>query len=208
VTYNDPVSGQASNLDAETSAVGMYLYDKLANPVGVLSDAGAREYAVSYDPYGAPTVASGGDSLWYQYTPYGFKAGTRTANEALLKFGLRWYLPSTGTWTQRDTLDAPLDPTNANRYAYAGNDPANNDDVSGTVARILVQATCAVGVAAAVIVPSTLIGAFGTAGSCQTAYEDTIACDRLSGEDRASGAAYGNSNYSRPCSNPFGDTIG
>ncbi|MFZ7088769.1 RHS repeat-associated core domain-containing protein [Curtobacterium sp. RRHDQ10] len=61
------------------------------------------------------------------------QAGTRTDGDALVKFGLRWYLPTVGTWTQRDTLDAPLDPGNANRYAYAGDDPFNDSDPSGTL---------------------------------------------------------------------------
>lgn len=32
---------------------------------------------------------------------------------------------------RRDTLDAPLSPTNANRYAYAGDDPINLYDPTG-----------------------------------------------------------------------------
>ncbi len=40
-----------------------------------------------------------------------------------MKFGLRWYNPYLGSWTQQDTLDSPLDPSNGNRYAYA----ASND---------------------------------------------------------------------------------
>jgi hypothetical protein len=39
--------------------------------------------------------------------------------------------PTTGTWTQQDTLDSPLDPANANRYAYAGDDPINAIDPTG-----------------------------------------------------------------------------
>jgi RHS repeat-associated protein len=111
----------------------MYLYDGIGNPVGVLTDTGTRAYSVAFDPYGGQTVTAGGNSDWYGNTPYGFKAGTRTDGDALVKFGLRWYLPTTGTWTQRDTLDAPLDPTNANRYAYAGDDPIDNADPSGAL---------------------------------------------------------------------------
>jgi hypothetical protein len=40
-------------------------------------------------------------------------------------------LPLTGTFTQQDTVDAPLDPANANRYGFAGGDPINNIDPTG-----------------------------------------------------------------------------
>jgi hypothetical protein len=36
-----------------------------------------------------------------------------------------------GRWTQQDSLNTPLDPTNGNRYAYAGDDPINGVDPSG-----------------------------------------------------------------------------
>ncbi|WP_331715030.1 RHS repeat-associated core domain-containing protein, partial [Auraticoccus cholistanensis] len=48
-----------------------------------------------------------------------------------IHYGARYYDPTTGTFTQQDSLDAPLDPLNANRYAYAGNDPINNTDPTG-----------------------------------------------------------------------------
>ena len=50
-----------------------------------------------------------------------------------MKFGLRWYDATAGTWTQQDTLDAPLDPANANRYAYAAGDPINGSDPTGQI---------------------------------------------------------------------------
>ena len=40
---------------------------------------------------------------------------------------------ATGGWIERDTLDAPLDPNNANRYAYSGNDPVNLSDPTGNL---------------------------------------------------------------------------
>ncbi|WP_442860340.1 RHS repeat-associated core domain-containing protein [Arthrobacter sp. zg-Y40] len=48
-----------------------------------------------------------------------------------MKYGQRWYNPGVGRWTQMDTLDAPLDLANANRYAYVANDPINNSDPLG-----------------------------------------------------------------------------
>ena len=50
----------------------------------------------------------------------------------------------TGTFTQQDTLDAPLDPANANRYAYAGNDPINNTDPTGRLTDAQGEAASAV----------------------------------------------------------------
>jgi RHS repeat-associated protein len=128
---NDASTGQAIDLVNPSVHSGMYLYDGIGNPVGILTDTGTRAYDISFAPYGIQTINAGGSSDWYGNTPYGFKAGARTDGDALVKFGLRWYLPTTGTWTQRDTLDAPLDPVNANRYAYAGDDPVNNSDASG-----------------------------------------------------------------------------
>ncbi|MFJ3385072.1 MULTISPECIES: hypothetical protein [unclassified Curtobacterium] len=44
---------------------------------------------------------------------------------------MRWQAASTGAWIQRDTVDAPLSPSNANRCAFAGSDPINNSDPTG-----------------------------------------------------------------------------
>src|ERR1039458_1650240 len=36
--------------------------------------------------------------------------------------------PTTGTWTQQDPINTPLDPYNANRYEYAADNPVNYFD--------------------------------------------------------------------------------
>ncbi|PZF60222.1 hypothetical protein DEI92_07590 [Curtobacterium sp. MCBD17_034] len=82
-------------------------------PVGVLSDDGQRAYTVSFDPYGNRTVVSGGASPWFEYLPFGYKSGIRITGDGLVKFGLRWYLPVAGGWTQEDTLD-PSTPATRN----------------------------------------------------------------------------------------------
>jgi RHS repeat-associated protein len=85
------------------------------------------------DPYGLPTLdyTSGGSGT--QQNPFLFKGGIQDRATGWVHFGNRWYNPTTGRWTQQDTLDAPIDPNNANRYAYAGCDPINNIDPTGQV---------------------------------------------------------------------------
>lgn len=63
--------------------------------------------------------------------PYLFGGGLQDRATGHLKFGTRWYDPATGAWTQQDARNTPLDPHNANRYAYAAGDPTNNADPTG-----------------------------------------------------------------------------
>jgi hypothetical protein len=45
---------------------------------------------------------------------------------------MRYVTPAFGRWTQQDPKERPLDPAQADRYAYAGDDPVNRVDPSGT----------------------------------------------------------------------------
>ena len=72
-----------------------------------------------HDPCGTQVLTAGG-------TGNSFRAGFQGFISGLVEFGIRWYNPTTGTWTQQDALDTPLDTDNANRYAHAANDPINN----------------------------------------------------------------------------------
>ena len=128
---SDPVTGQALNLTTAEGVTGLYLVDAIGNQIGLLTDTRTTAFRVAYAPYGAQTVTVGATSDEWEQNPYGFKTGNRTDNGVLVKFGMRWYLAITGTWAQRDTLDAPLDPKNANRHGYAGGDPINGSDPTG-----------------------------------------------------------------------------
>jgi len=125
---SDPVTGQPLNLTTADGVTGLYVVNGIGNQVGLLTDARTTAFQVAYSPYGAQNVTAGSTSDEWVQNPYGFKNGNRTDNGTIVKFGLRWYLAATGTWTQRDTLDAPLDPKNANRYGFAGGDPVNEAD--------------------------------------------------------------------------------
>jgi len=109
----------------------------------LLSNSATVSFAYTYDPWGVQTLTAGGGGNGaaqnpYAFhgngagqNPYAFHAGIKDPGSGLVKFGQRWYNPTTGTWTQQDTLDNPLDPANANRYAYAGDDPINGQDPRG-----------------------------------------------------------------------------
>jgi RHS repeat-associated protein len=130
---SDPSSGRPLDLRTTDGATSMWIIDGIGNPAAAITDKGAKAYVVSYSPYGSETVSYGDTSAQWQQNPYGFKAGIRSSNtnNGLTKFGYRWQSAVTGGWIERDTLDVPLDPSNANRYAFAGGDPINLSDPTG-----------------------------------------------------------------------------
>lgn len=129
----DPKNNRPLNLRTADGATSMWVIDGIGNQVAAITDKGTKAYTVRYDPYGTETVSFGDTSAQWKQNPFGFKAGLRSSStdNGLTKFGYRWQSSVTGGWAQRDTLDAPLDPTNANRYAFAGTDPINNSDPAG-----------------------------------------------------------------------------
>ena len=135
---SDPASGRPLDLRTTDGTTSMWVIDGIGNPAAAITDKGAKAYVVSYSPYGGETVSYGDTSAQWQQNPYGFKGGIRSSSTSngLTKFGYRWQTAKTGTWTERDTLDAPLSPSNANRYSYAGGDPINLSDSTGRVAGV------------------------------------------------------------------------
>ena len=130
--YSDPVTGQALMLTTSTGVNGIYVWDGIGNPVGLLVDFSSNVFSYEYDPYGAQVLKAGGTGNGAAQNPYAFKAGINDRASGLVKFGFRWYNPVTGTWTQQDTLDSPLDPGNGNRYGFAAMDPINHFDPTGS----------------------------------------------------------------------------
>lgn len=129
----DPVTGQPLDLRTTDGSTSMYVLNGIGNPVAAVTDTGKVAYKVSYGAYGAETVTDGKASTQWQQNPYGYKTGIRSSNSdtGLTKFGYRWQASTTGQWIERDTLDAPLDPSNSNRYAFVGCDPINGSDPTG-----------------------------------------------------------------------------
>ncbi|NYK11747.1 RHS repeat-associated core domain-containing protein [Leifsonia naganoensis] len=128
---HDPITGQPLLLRTSSGKQSLYVYDGTGNPAALLTSDSYVAFAYTYDPYGTPTLTKNSGGSGVPQNPYLFKGGIQDRGSGLVKFGLRWYNPMTGTWTQQDTLDAPLDPANANRYTFAGGDPTNGADPTG-----------------------------------------------------------------------------
>lgn len=127
----DPVTGEPLMLRTPSGMQSLYVYDGTGNPTALVTNSGYTATAYEYDPYGVPTLTEDSGGWGTPVNPYQFKGGLHDRTTNWVKFGHRWYSVAWGRFSQMDTLDAPLDPANANRYAFAANDPINNSDPLG-----------------------------------------------------------------------------
>ncbi|WP_141399128.1 RHS repeat-associated core domain-containing protein [Curtobacterium sp. 'Ferrero'] len=166
---SDPVTGQPLDLRTADGVTSMYVLSGIGNPAAAIADTGKIAYQVSYDAYGAETVTAGSTSAQWLQNPYGYKTGLRSSNSdaGLTKFGYRWQSASTGQWLERDTLDAPLDPRNGNRYGFVAGDPVNQFDPTGQYdlwAATVTGAATAVGSGVGGCIAGGIVGGLTTAG--------------------------------------------
>jgi RHS repeat-associated protein len=104
-----------------SSSTYYYLFDGLGNVVGLVDSSGNRQATYSYDPYGNTTLSGSAAAA----NPIRYESGIQDST-GLYHFGERYYQPALGQWTQLDP--AGMDPA----YQYAGDNPINLDDPSGT----------------------------------------------------------------------------
>jgi RHS repeat-associated protein len=144
---HDPVTGEPLMLRTSSGMQSLYVHDGTGNPTVLVTSGSYRAFAYSYDPYGVPTLTADSGGNGTSQNPYTFKNGVQERTTGWIHYGARWYDPTTGRFTQQDTMDAPLDPHNANRYAYAGGDPVNVSDPSGRIAALILAKIIADGFA-------------------------------------------------------------
>jgi len=125
----------SGTLIAERGAGGEFYYitDGLGSTVALVDTTGTVQATYTYDPYGNTTTISGPNPVIANGNPFRYASGYDDTATGLYHFGQRYYNPTTGRWTQQDSLNNPLDPANGNRYAYTGGDPVNRTDPSGTI---------------------------------------------------------------------------
>ncbi|WNB85781.1 RHS repeat-associated core domain-containing protein [Cellulomonas sp. ATA003] len=147
---NDP-TGQPIMLRTSTGQPLLYIYDAQGSPVALVTSFDTTAFQYSFDPYGVAELdqTSGGNAI--KQTPFLYTGGLHDRTTGWIKQGARYYDPTEGRWTQYDTLDAPLDPANANRYAYAANNPVNYTDPTGRVSASTVLGAAGLVVGAAAV---------------------------------------------------------
>ena len=129
---SDPVTGQPLMLRTSTGTQSLYINDgTTGSPIALITDAGLQAFGYDYDPYGVAVITQNSGGTAVGQNPYTFAGGVQDRTTGWIHYGYRYYNSNTGTFTQQDANDLPLDPDNANRYAYAGNDPINNTDPTG-----------------------------------------------------------------------------
>ena len=119
------IRSDSGNIDDQS----LYVYDNLGSPIALITQNNTVSDAWEYDPYGVADLTE--QSVAEAYTPFMYTGGLNDRVTGWTLNGARYYDAGEGRWTQMDTLDAPLDPGNANRYAYAANNPINYVDPLG-----------------------------------------------------------------------------
>jgi RHS repeat-associated protein len=108
-----------------------YVLDGLGSPVALVNTSGVVIATYTYDPYGTATVGNPTGSAAAGLNPYRFAGGLNDRSTGYVKFGMRYYDPATGRFTQQDGLEVIGNPGSGNRYQYVGDDPVNYVDLTG-----------------------------------------------------------------------------
>jgi RHS repeat-associated protein len=129
-----------------------YLFDGLGSVVGLVNSSGSKVNSYSYDAYGISRTKSEQVPNPYEYT-----GGYLDDATGLYKFGIRYYDPTLGRFTQTDPTGQ--DP----HYTYAGNSPCSFKDPSGATHESGNTTDCVLAAVGAVASAVGFIGALAAA---------------------------------------------
>jgi RHS repeat-associated protein len=113
--------------ETRSGATSYYLDDGQGSVRNLTDSSGAVTDSYTYDAFGNAQSSTGSTINPYRYTGQQFDSLT-----GLYDLRARYYDPSTGSFTSRDTVQMGVnDPRALNPYAYASADPVNYSDPSG-----------------------------------------------------------------------------
>nr|WP_308050354.1 LamG-like jellyroll fold domain-containing protein [Streptomyces sp. TRM72054] len=127
-TYNRTPGGTLLALSTGTTRQLAVTDQHIDLVAGLNADATQVTGSTAYDPFGTETATNG-------TTPaVGYQSGYTDPATGDVNMAARWYQPGTGSFASRDTWQLDPSPSaQANRYAYANDDPVNGTDPTGHV---------------------------------------------------------------------------
>jgi RHS repeat-associated protein len=142
-TYSRDQNGGLIGVKTGASAVLAYL-DQHTDVVGQFTSTGnGLAGSANYDPFGTPINATN------RTGNLGYQSGWTDPTTNQVNMWSRWYNPSVGQFSNRDTIAVDPVPNSAaaNRYAYADASPMTNTDPTGHC----VEDACVVEIGAAIV---------------------------------------------------------
>ncbi|GCF08419.1 hypothetical protein KDI_19830 [Dictyobacter arantiisoli] len=150
---NEYIRCSCSLLNSEHTTAGnvyYYLFDGLDSVVGMTDSSGNLVATYGYDPFGN---VGGGSVQSGVINPWGYAGGYTDTTTGLIKFGIRYYDPHVGRWTQATPIGGSLqEATKANPYIYADDNPINMVDPTGANAILCTFAFVFFGIAMVVAI--------------------------------------------------------
>lgn len=109
-----------------------YVTDGQGSVMGTVNGSGAVTSTLTYDPYGVMLSQTGSTAVT-GVNPLRHTAGIADAATGWTRHGTRWNDNTTGAWTTVDPITQLNDPSQANPYQYASNNPYNLTDPTGKI---------------------------------------------------------------------------